>query len=58
MGEKSEYKIVCENISKTFIQKGTQQVHVLEDVSVSVKENEFVVILGPGQSGRAPSLES
>ncbi len=56
MGEKSEYKIVCEKISKTFIQKGTQQVHVLEDVSVSVKENEFVVILGPGQSGKSTLL--
>lgn len=56
MGEKSEYKIVCENISKTFIQKGTQQVHVLEDISVSVKENEFVVILGPGQSGKSTLL--
>ena len=56
MGEKREYKIVCEKISKTFIQKGTQQVHVLEDVSVSVKENEFVVILGPGQSGKSTLL--
>ena len=50
------YKIVCEHISKTFIQKGTQRVHVLDDVSVSVKENEFVVILGPGQSGKSTLL--
>ena len=50
------YKIVCEHISKTFIQKGTQRVHVLEDVSVSVKKNEFVVILGPGQSGKSTLL--
>lgn len=56
MSKNSEYKIVCEKISKTFIQKGTQRVHVLQDVSVSVKENEFVVILGPGQSGKSTLL--
>jgi ABC-type nitrate/sulfonate/bicarbonate transport system ATPase subunit len=49
-------KIVCRNISKIFIQKGTQRVHVLEDISVSVKKNEFVVILGPGQSGKSTLL--
>ena len=49
-------KIVCMNISKTFIQKGTQRVHVLEDISVSVKQNEFLVILGPGQSGKSTLL--
>lgn len=50
------FKINCRNISKTFIQKGTQQVHVLEDISVSVKQNEFLVILGPGQSGKSTLL--
>lgn len=51
-----EPKIVCQNISKVFIQKGTQRVHVLEDISVDVKPNEFVVILGPGQSGKSTLL--
>jgi ABC-type nitrate/sulfonate/bicarbonate transport system ATPase subunit len=49
-------KIVCEAISKVFIQKGTQRVHVLEDISVDVRENEFLVILGPGQSGKSTLL--
>ena len=49
-----EPKIACRNISKVFIQKGTQRVHVLEDISVDVKQNEFVVILGPGSPARAP----
>jgi NitT/TauT family transport system ATP-binding protein/sulfonate transport system ATP-binding protein len=49
-------KIVCQNISKVFIQKGNQRVHVLEDINLSVKENEFVVILGPGQSGKSTLL--
>ncbi|HVO83891.1 MAG TPA: ABC transporter ATP-binding protein [Syntrophobacteria bacterium] len=49
-------KIVCEDISKTFIQKGTQRVHVLEGISVDVRDNEFLVILGPGQSGKTTLL--
>jgi ABC-type nitrate/sulfonate/bicarbonate transport system ATPase subunit len=52
----NQNKIVCQNITKIFIQKGTQRVHVLEDVSVDVKQNEFVVILGPGQSGKSTLL--
>lgn len=49
-------KIICEDISKVFIQKGKQQVHVLDHISIDVKENEFVVILGPGQSGKSTLL--
>jgi len=49
-------KIVCEGISKTFIQKGTQRVFALDTVDLSVDENEFVVILGPGQSGKSTLL--
>lgn len=49
-------KIVCEDISKTFIQKGNQRVHVLDHISLDVKENEFVVLLGPGQSGKSTLL--
>ncbi|MEN6484998.1 MAG: ATP-binding cassette domain-containing protein, partial [Syntrophobacteraceae bacterium] len=56
MENKSDKKIVCEHITKIFIQKGSQRVHVLEDVSVDVKKNEFVVILGPGQSGKSTLL--
>ncbi|NLW80629.1 MAG: ABC transporter ATP-binding protein [Desulfovibrionales bacterium] len=49
-------KISCENIRKIFIQKGDQQVHVLENISLDVYENEFLVILGPGQSGKSTLL--
>lgn len=41
-------KIQCIGISKTFGKKA-----VLETMNLSVKENEFVVILGPGQSGKS-----
>ena len=49
-------KIECRNISKVFIQKGKQRVHVLEDISLEVMHNEFLVILGPGQSGKTTLL--
>lgn len=52
----SDTKIICENISKTFIQKGTQKVPVLEGINLSMEENEFLVILGPGQSGKTTLL--
>ena len=42
----STAKIICQSISKTFIQKGTQRVHVLEDINLEVRDNEFLVILG------------
>jgi ABC-type nitrate/sulfonate/bicarbonate transport system ATPase subunit len=49
-------KIECRNISKAFIQKGKQRVHVLEDISIQVRDKEFLVILGPGQSGKSTLL--
>lgn len=49
-------KISCGKIRKIFIQKGKLQVHVLEDISLDVYDNEFVVILGPGQSGKTTLL--
>ncbi len=49
-------KIECRHISKVFIQKGKQRVHVLEDISLAVRNNEFLVILGPGQSGKSTLL--
>jgi len=49
-------KISCQNIRKIFIQKGTMKVHVLEGITLDVYPNEFVVILGPGQSGKTTLL--
>ncbi len=49
-------KIVCDRISKTFVQKQVHKIHVLDTVSLEVQENEFVVILGPGQSGKSTLL--
>lgn len=47
----------CKNISKTFPgYNGRTDNHVLDDISFSVKENEFLVIFGPGQSGKTTLL--
>ena len=50
--------IVCENLSQAFIQKGKQQIHVLDDISLNVKNNEFLVLLGPGQCGKTTLLSA
>lgn len=49
-------KICCDHISKTFVQKGHMEVPVIEDISLQVLENEFLVILGPGQCGKSTLL--
>ena len=50
-------KLHCSNVSKTFIQKGNQEVPVIRDITIDVYENEFLVILGPGQSGKSTLLK-
>ena len=51
-----QLKIYCENINKTFIQKGHIEVPVIKDISLEVHENEFLVVLGPGQCGKSTLL--
>ena len=51
MAERSSIKIECRNISKHFDGENGR-VDVLENISLQVKKNEFVVILGPGQCGK------
>ncbi|MCU0559705.1 MAG: ABC transporter ATP-binding protein [Desulfobacterales bacterium] len=50
-------KIECQNLSKIFKQRsGKVQIPVLESISLSVVENEFLVIVGPGQCGKTTLL--
>lgn len=49
-------KIECVNISKHFME-GQEKNHVLDTIDLSVRENEFVVVLGPGQSGKSTLLK-
>lgn len=51
MAERSSIKLECENISVHFDGENGR-VDVLENISLQVKKNEFVVILGPGQCGK------
>ena len=55
MAQRPDVKIECRNISKSFI---TEQytINVLDDVSLQVQENEFLVVLGPGQCGKTTLL--
>lgn len=55
MENKSRIKMSLQNISKSFhSRKETQE--AVADVSVDVYENEFLVILGPGQCGKTVLL--
>ncbi len=51
----SKCKIKVRNISKTYEVKD-KKVNVLQDMSLDVYENEFLVLLGPGQCGKTVFL--
>jgi NitT/TauT family transport system ATP-binding protein len=53
-------KVVVRNLSKSFPLrqgKGYTTLNVIEDLSLSVEENEFVVIIGPSGSGKTTLLK-
>jgi NitT/TauT family transport system ATP-binding protein/sulfonate transport system ATP-binding protein len=56
MVSKTEARLVVENISKTFTAKKTGSNLVVNDVSFDVKNNEFLVLLGPGHCGKTVIL--
>lgn len=47
--------ICCEGVSKTFYTK-TTKTEVIEKLDLHVKENEFLVLFGPGQCGKTTVL--
>lgn len=47
--------IDCQHVSKTFETKNTHT-HVVRDFSLTVYENEFVTLFGPGQCGKTTLL--
>ncbi len=55
MASSPRIKIECRGITKSF-DSPSGNLNVLEDISFSVMENEFLVILGPGQSGKTTLL--
>lgn len=52
---KGSIKLVCEHVSKTFAAKKTFN-EVIKDISLEVRENEFLVLFGPGQCGKTTML--
>lgn len=56
MGAKMKNKLEVKNISKRFFGKNKDEL-VISDISFQVKEGEFLVILGPGRSGKTVLLD-
>lgn len=44
--------IVIQNISKVY-EMGEEDVHALRDVSLTIKKNEYIAIMGPSGSGKS-----
>ena len=51
----SRNKVEIKEISKLFLNGDSFQV-AIEDVSLEVRENEFLVLLGPGECGKSVLL--
>jgi NitT/TauT family transport system ATP-binding protein/sulfonate transport system ATP-binding protein len=47
--------IVCDHFGKTF-NTARGQVHIIDSITLNVKENEFLVLFGPGQCGKSTIL--
>ena len=47
--------IVCKNMQKTF-DTSRGAVHVIDDVTLNVRENEMLVLFGPGQCGKSTMI--
>lgn len=48
-------KVDCRKVAKSF-GEGNQKNEVIRNIDLQIKENEFVVILGPGQCGKTTLL--
>ncbi|HWQ10944.1 MAG TPA: ATP-binding cassette domain-containing protein, partial [Holophaga sp.] len=55
MAQRTDIKIECKGVSKSFVMQ-QEVLRVLDDVTLTVHENEFLVILGPGQGGKTTLL--
>lgn len=52
----SEILLEAQNITKSFPMRGREELSVLEDINLRVKEGEFISILGPSGAGKSTLL--
>ncbi len=52
----SEILLEAQNITKSFPMRGREELSVLEDINLKIKEAEFVSILGPSGAGKSTLL--
>lgn len=57
MEQTGQVILQCEHLSRSFKRPEGDMYEVLGDVSFSVKENEFLVLFGPGQCGKTTLLK-
>lgn len=50
-------EITIKNLNKTYESKDGVQVHVLEDINLTVKDGEFICLLGPSGCGKSTLLK-
>jgi len=49
--------IECKNVHKEFISENNEKINVVHNLNLSVGENEFVVLFGPGQCGKTTAMK-
>ncbi len=52
MDDKNPVIIEMKNITKTYI-VGLEEVHALRGVSLTVRKNEYIAVMGPSGSGKS-----
>lgn len=57
MSMENRTKISISHVSKSFEDKKQVRHQVLDDINIEVKENEFLVLLGAGKSGKSVLLD-
>ncbi len=56
MEQKARVRLEIKNISKSFELKKNSRIQVIDNISFNVKDNEFLMLLGPGHCGKTTLL--